>query len=294
MAVTYSYDNAAIKEDLLGVITNLDFKEYQLGSGLSQSKAEAVIHQWLKDTLKTPAANAGVEGADAAFAARTSPTRLTNHTQIITIDYAVSGTDKASNAAGFGDRFAYEMEKAMKEFKQDQEFALMRSTLACGTGSAARSMKGLKAWLANTTNNSGVSYTEATLNDDLQAVWDDGTEVNAIYAPMYLKRKISGFTSGSTKNIQSADRRLVNSVDVYQADAASNVKLFAHRFVTVSGDTNYDIVGINEDMFKIAYLRAPKNVPLAKTGDADKAQIIGEMTLECLHDNAGFKRTAIL
>jgi hypothetical protein len=155
-------------------------------------------------------------------------------------------------------------------------------------------MKGLKAWLTNATAQSGVSYTETTLNDDLQAVWDDGTQVNAIYAPMYLKRKISAFTAGATKNVETTDRRLVNSVDVYQADAASNVKLFAHRFVTVAGDTNYDIVGINEEMFKIAYLRNPKNVPLAKTGDADKAQIVGEMTLECLHDNAGFKRTAVL
>jgi hypothetical protein len=294
-AVTYSYDNKAIKEDLLSLITNLDFKEYQLGSGLSQSKANAVIHQWLNDTLKTPAANAAAEGADASFTKRTAPTRSTNFTQIITIPYEVSGTDRASNAAGYGDRYAYEMEKAMKEFKQDQEFALMRGTLVCGAGTVARSLSGVKAWLTgNVTAQSGTSYTESILNDDLQSVWEDGTEVNAIYAPMYIKRKISAFTAGATKNVDTTDRRLVNAVDIYQADAAKNVKLFAHRFVTVSGDTNYDVVGINEDFFKIAYLRNPKNEVLAKTGDADKAQIIGEMTLECLSANAGFKRTAVL
>jgi hypothetical protein len=47
-------------------------------------------------------------------------------------------------------------------------------------------------------------------------------------------------------------------------------------------------------MFKIAYLRNPKNVPLAKTGDADRAEIIGEMTLECLHDSGGFIRKQVL
>jgi hypothetical protein len=47
------------------------------------------------------------------------------------------------NNAGFSDRMSYEMEKALKEWKQDAEFALMRSTIACGSGSAARSMKGL-------------------------------------------------------------------------------------------------------------------------------------------------------
>lgn len=291
---TYSYDNAANKEDLLSTITNLDFKEYQLGSGLGQSKASNILHQWLKDTLKTPAVNASAEGTDPTYANRTNPTRLTNYTQIVRIPYEVSGTDRSVNAAGFGDRFSYEMEKAMKEWKQDQEFALMRGTLACGTGSAARTLKGIKAWLTLATAQSGVSYTENALNDDLQAVWNAGTEVNAIYAPMYIKRKISSFTAGSTKNFNSDDKRLVNAIDVYQADAAKNVKLFAHRFVTVSGDVNYDVVGIDEEKFKIAYLRNPKNVPLAKTGDADRAEIIGEMTLECLHDNAGFKRTAVL
>jgi hypothetical protein len=248
----------------------------------------------VKDTLKTPAANAAVEGSDPTYADRTSPTRLTNHTQIIRIPYEVSGTDRSVNSAGFGDRFSYEMEKAMKEWKQDQEFALMRGTLTCGTGSAARTLKGVKAWMTLTTVNSGVSYTETLLNDDLQAVWTAGTQVNAIYAPMYLKRKISAFTAGATKNVETSDRRLVNAVDIYQADAASNVKLFAHRFVTVSGDANYSIVGMNEEMFKIAYLRNPKNVPLAKTGDADRAEIIGELTLECLHGDAGFVRSSIL
>jgi len=294
MANTYTYDNNAMKEDLLDVITNLDFKETQLGSGLGQSSASNILHEWLTDTLKTPGVNATVEGADATYAARTNPQRLTNHCQIVTIDYSVSDSDRAVNSAGFEDRYTYESMKAMKEWKQDQEFALMRGTLACGTGSAARTLKGVKAFLANTTAQSGVSLTEVILNDYLQDVWDDGTEVNAIYAGMYMKRKISGFTAGSTKNVDATDRRLVNAVDIYQADAATNVKLFAHRYVTVSGDTNYDVVGINEDFFKIAYLRKPTNRELAKTGDASNAQIVGELTLECLHNNAGFNATAHL
>jgi hypothetical protein len=294
-AVTFSYDNAAIKEDLLPLITNLDFKEYQLGSGLTQTKASAVMHQWLNDSLKTPAVNAAVEGADASFTKRTAPTRSINYTQIISVPYEVSGTDQAADAAGYSTRLSYEMEKAMKEWKQDQEFALMRGTLVCGAGTVARSLKGIKAWVANATAQSGVSYTEAALNDDLQAVWEDGTEVNAIYAPMYIKRKISAFVGNTNvKNVDAGDKRLVNAVDVYIPDSASMVKLFKHRFVTVSGDTNYDIVGVNEDFWRIAYLRSPKNVPLARTGDAEKAQILGELTLECLSENAGFKRTAIL
>jgi hypothetical protein len=145
------------------------------------------------------------------------------------------------------------------------------------------------------TSQSGVSLTETVLNDRFQNVWDAGTEVNAIYSGMYLKRKISGFSGNATqKNVSVEDKRLINSVDVYQADAAKMVKLFAHRFVTVSGDTNYDVVGINEDMFKIAYYRKPIVRELAKTGDATNGEVVGEQTLECLHQWGGFWLQAVL
>ena len=73
-----------------------------------------------------------------------------------------------------------------------------------------------------------------------------------------------------------------------EADAARLVKLFAHRYVHVSGDTNYDLVGLNEDLFKIAYLRKPFTRELAKAGDAEKGEVVTVLTLENLHYNAGF------
>lgn len=290
MATTYTYDDNSRREDLLDIITNLDFKETQLISGLGTAKADNIIHQWLTDTLKSVGFNNYVEGADASYPDRTDPARLTNYCQIVRVGFDVSDTERSQNNAGFNDRFAYETEKALKEWKQDAEFSLIRATIVCGSGSAARQMQGIKTWFTahNITSQSGVSLSEALLNNYLQDVWDDGTQVNAIYAPMYIKRKISAFTAGATKNVETTDRRLVNAVDIYQSDAASNVKLFAHRYVTVSGDTNYDIIGLNEDMFRVAYLRKPFVRELAKTGDSTKGEVVGELTLECLHQDAGF------
>jgi hypothetical protein len=121
-----------------------------------------------------------------------------------------------------------------------------------------------------------------------QLVWDNtGIQVNAVYGDMYIKRKISAFTANATKYFTQDDRRLINAIDVYQADAASMVKLFAHRYVTVSTDTNHDIVAINEDFFKIAYLRKPTIEQLAKVGDSTDGQVVVEATLEPQHYNAG-------
>lgn len=296
MSVTYTYDDNARREDLLDLITNLDYKEFQLVTGLGTSTAKDILHQWLTDTLKTPAQNNYVEGVDASYPDRSDPQRLFNYCQIVRIGFDVSDTERAVNAAGFGDRYTYEMNKALKEWKQDAEYSIMRSSLACASGSAARQMEGIKRWLVsnNYTSQSGTSLSESMLNDYLQAVWEDGTEVNALYMPIYLKRKISAFTAGATKNFDASDRRLVLAVDVYQSDVASNVKLFAHRYVRVTGDTNYDLVGINENMFKLAYLRKPLDRELAKTGDSTKGEIVGELTVECLHRDAGFFTAKLL
>lgn len=298
MASTYSYDDVSRREDLLDLITNLDFKENQLVSGLGTATAKDILHQWLTDTLKTPGSNAYVESVDASYPATTNPVRLTNYCQIIRNAVQVSDTERTVNNAGFNDRYTYEVQKKLKEYKQDLEFAVMRGSLICGSGSAARQMKGIKNWVSISCSSSGTSLSESALNDFLQFVWNNGTEVNAIYCPMYIKRKISGFTSGATKYVELADRRLVNAVDVYEADAAHMVKLFAHRYVTVSGDyatgNNSDVVGINEEFFKIAYLRKPAVRELAKTGDATNGEVVGEQTLECYHQGAGFLLQGVL
>lgn len=285
----FSYDDGALREDLLNVLTNLSPKQTQLVTGLATSSASSIRHEWLIDTLGAVKANAYVEGVDASYPASTNPSRLYNYTQIFREGYEVSDTERAVNTAAFNDRYAYEATKALTELKNDMEYAVMRGSLASGTGSAARYMRGIKMSLSLITSQSGVSLSEAMLNDYFQNVWaNTSTEVNAVYGSMYIKRKISAFTAGSTKNVDAADKRLINAVDVYQADAASNVKLFAHRYVTVTNDTNYDVVGINEDMFKIAYLRKPFTRENAKTGDSTKGEAVTEMTLENLHHNAGF------
>lgn len=289
MPSTFTYEDGARREDLLDIITNLDPQNTQLMSGLGQSPAKDVLHQYAIDTLKSVATNAYVEAADASYADRTDPTRLFNWTQIVRVGYDVSDTERSVNPAGFNDRYTYEGEKALKEWKNDAEFALLRGSLACGNSSTARRMRGIRHSLSLVTSQSGVSLTEKILNDYFQLVWDNsGEQISAVYSGMYQKRKISGFTAGSTKQTFNEDKRLVNTVDVYQSDAASMVKLFAHRYVTVSGDTNYDLLGLVEDKIKVAYLRKPITRELAKTGDSTKGEVVGELCSEVRHYNAGF------
>lgn len=294
MPSTFTYEDGSRREDLLSIITNIDPQETQLLSGLGTSVAKDIFHQFSIDTLKSVGTNAFVEAADASFVDRTDPTRLNNVCQIVRVAYDVSDTERSIDSAGFNDRYSYEGQKALKEWKNDAELALLRGSIVSGNSSTARQMRGIKNSLSLVTSRSGVSLTEAGLNDYFQNVWNAGSEVNAVYSGMYIKRKISGFTAGATKNVETTDKRLVNAVDVYQSDAAKMVKLFAHRYMTIAGDTNYDIMGLDEEKAKVAYLRKPFTRELAKTGDSTKGEVVGELTGEVRHYNAGFLAKAHL
>jgi len=295
MALAYgnSYDNVSgsLREDLLDLLTNLSPRNTQLVSGLGTSSAKSIRHEWLIDSLNAVKDNAQLEGVAITYHNVSNPSRLANYTQIFKQGFKVSDSLRAEDEAGFEDRYTYEKTKALALLKNDMEYALVRGSMVSGSGSGARKLRGIKASLSLITTYTGISVTNTILDNFLQLVWDNtSTEVNAIYTDMYMKRKISGFTAGNTRNISADDKRLVASVDVYEADAAKLVKLFAHRYVSISGtDTNHGLVGIDEDKFKVAYLRKPEIKEADGTGDDfSGGNVVCEATLENAHYDAGF------
>lgn len=283
-------DDASVKESVLDLITNIDPVENYLLSNLQRSTASDEFHFTPQDTLRTPALVASVEGADPTYDGN-DPTRAMNMLHIISVATAITDSEQATDRYGSPeDRVAYETDKALKDWANRAELALLRSTLITGNNSVARQMAGLKDSLSITTSSSGVSLSETIMNDRLQAVWEQGANVDLVLAPMRLKRRISAFNGvGGSKYYNQEDRRLVLPIEVYESDASGKpIKLVAHRFVQLSGDTNFDLIGIEQDKFAVAYLREPKVRPLAKTGDAENRQVIGELTLEVRNPEAGF------
>jgi len=289
-STTY-YTDESVREDLLDLITNITPTETQLMSGLQTTSASSVRHEWLEDTLEAAKFNFYVEGADASYAV-TDPTRDINYCQIIRQGFSVSDTQESVDHAAFADRKAYEAAKAMKVWKNDAEYSILLNSLNCGSASVGRTMKGIYNWIVatNVTNQSGTSLSESNLLDYLAEVWAYGGEIDEVYVGGTLKRRIDGFTANSTKNVNSNDRRLVNAVDVYESSFAPLVKVFLHRYVDTAAQgidsTTHDIIGIDSDKYAVSYLRKPYMRDLSKIGDAERAEIVGEITLE---DRAGGK-----
>lgn len=295
----YTYPDLARRESLLDAMNMLEPTDTQLLSGIKQSGATNTLHEWTIDTLETVGVNAQPEGGDAPADAANDPTRPQNVTQIFAKTAKISGSETADalNRVG-GNRMSRELMKKMKALKNDIEFTLIRGTIASGAASnsaaSARYLKGVKQWItSNTSNYSGVSLTETILNDIFQSQWNQGAEADAVYVPMYGKRKISAFTGGATKQVDVKDRRLILAVDVYEADAAKMVKLFPHRHVTTANEYGtttvsggFDLLSLQEDTWGTAWYRRPFTKDLAVTGDFEAKEILTELTLEARQQGA--------
>lgn len=284
-----TYDDAAIREDLADYISNISPIENWFLKNLDQTSAESTTHVNLVESLKTPADNAQVEGADTTFADRTRPVRVDNLTQIVEIPFSVSDTERWVKHAGFEDRYAHEADKAMKEWGNDSERALVRETRQSGNASTARKMDGIIAKIVtNVIDGSGTGvWNEDMLNDLSElAYWEGGTPQD-LFLPPALKRKTSTFTNGDRQyDAQSAKK--TNTVREYEGDFET-LTVRKHRFINDQADTTFTALMLQTDMWGVAYGQKPNEEELAKTGKSTKGHIVGELTLEARAENASAK-----
>jgi hypothetical protein len=279
-----TYQDTSRREDLADIVTNISPKETPLLSGLPSGRtATQTLHEFAQDAFAAYSDNAQAEGSDFSAVDLVAPTRDNNITQIFKKQVRVSGTEAEVN--GVVDAWNYQLNKNMTELSKDIELAYMAGSRASGSSGVARRLQGvINALTSNaTTRASGSSLGEVAFNDIMQMIWGNtGVVATEVYVGAALKRDISGFTAGSTKfaRIDDGDKRLVNSVDVYESDFGIH-KIFKHRNVPV-GANALTLVAINPEYHKKSWLtgRSPKMEDIAKTGDHRSAELIAEGTLE--------------
>lgn len=291
----HTYQDGGRREDLIDVIADVSPDANPLSTMLSRTKATQTLHEWLEDYLSRPSSVSGaIEGAAATYSDLTPPARRLNITQIITKTYRVSGTERAVDVAGTADPLDYQAAKNLRDWKNNLEYALVNGVLASGSSGVARQMAGLKSVITShyTNRNSGTSLSETEFNALVKMSYDDvGTEdvFDLVLVPFGLKQKISSFTAGSTRYVDASDKRLTRPVMVYESDGGVH-RIMAHKDVPgVAATPGPQFIGIKEDKYKIAYLRPPKREMLARDGDRDNGQIVGEATMEYLAERTSVR-----
>lgn len=260
------------------IVTNISPVDTPMFSGFKRVKASATYVEWMTESLAAAASNAKIEGADYSFTKPTSRTRVGNWTQILSKTFEVSETQEAVDKAGVEGEYARRLENAMKELGRDVEYALVNGTGNSGASGTARSLKGVLAFITTTVETgSGTgtqALTEAMFNDALQAAFVQGGNPDTVYANGWQKRKISSFSTPSTRNIDAENKKLVAAVDVYESDfGLIEVKL--DRWMPTD-----KVAILEKDKFAVAVLRPIKvDNEVARLGDAKRGAIVGELSL---------------
>ncbi|MBV4459180.1 DUF5309 domain-containing protein [Pseudomonas sp. COR58] len=277
------------REDLTDTIYRISPTATPFISLASKGTATNTLHEWqTQDLAAAVTNNAQAEGDDATAKTVTPTVRLNNRTQISTKTVIVSGTQQAMNPAGRKNELAYQLSLASLELRRDMESSATQLDVLA---TAPRQSRGLVGWvvdnvdrnggtLASYTGNTGrtkgtaVAFTEARLKNVLQKCFTAGGDPDSILLPPTAKQTFSTFTGNSTRFDKGEDAKLYASVDVYVSDFGE-LKAIPSRFQ----DAN-DVFVLQADKWAISYIRPFSTVELAKTGDAEKRELIVEWTVE--------------
>ena len=320
MASFKTYSAVGIREDLSNTIYNIAPTETPVVSSIGKTKATATLHEWQTDTLGAAANTALIEGADAAAFTAVATVRATNRTQILGKTVNITGTLDSVDTAGRKTETAYQLAKAGQELKRDIEYAILGNVAPVTSATdTAPKMASLQTWIRTnwTTVDSGTdsaapasppgsarrtpsatgetaAFTEASLKAAMKAAFNAGGTPTMLVVPPNQKVKVSGFTGIAanrvwTDNVGKSTKAaaIVGAADVYLSDFGM-LSVIPERFMTsdYAANNGEQALILDPTMLALATLRPFQSTLLAKTGDAEKHQMLTEVTLQVNNEAA--------
>jgi hypothetical protein len=304
-AATFTaYDAVGNREDLSDVIYRIDPTDTPFMTACEREKATAVNHEWQTQALAAvDTANAKLEGDDAVTVAVTPTVRLGNLCQISDKVVRVSGTQRAVEHAGRDDELEYqEMLKGL-ELKRDMESILVGTNQAkvAGNDSTARKTASILSWIKTNTSKGASgsdpaaadgtgtrtdgtqrAFKEDQLKTVLQSIWNSGGKPDCIMVGGFNKQAFSTFTGRATQTEDTKAKKIVASVKFYDSDFGT-LEVVPNRFMRPR-----DALVLQTDMWAVAFLNGRRmlSIPLARTGDSERRQMLSEYALVARNEKA--------
>jgi len=300
MPTYQTYTAIGMREDLSDVIYNISPTDTPFMSSIGKNKATATYHEWQTDSLAAAALGGAVEGADQSSITASPTTRIGNRTQIFTKAIAIAGTLEAVDKAGRKSEKAYQLAKVSAELKRNIELTLLSNQVtATGNSSTARTLGGLQAWL-NTNYDGGTSgvagsggttarvdgtnrtFTETILKTVIAKVYTAGGSPKVLMVNPAHKQLVSTFAGIAAQRYMAPSNEpttIIGAADVYMSDFGT-ISVVPNRFMNSDNAGSETAFIVDPDMAAVSYLRPFETIELAKTGDAEKTQLLAELTLE--------------
>jgi len=221
----------------------------------------------------------GMEGPKDESVARTRPY---NYTQIFSKGVRITGTAEAIKHNGISSEQSYQIDKRMRELMRELD-----RTLIMGVRSSTRhsdtvygTMGGLidfiKHATSGNTNSTAETLTPSVLNAMIKQVWDDGGDPSHIVVGGLQKQKISSFDKEYRRSTMDT-RRAGFTVENFVSDLGIDLPVVVDRWVPNDVCMVIDASRVSVKPLQTRNFFLEK---LAKTGDYEPWQIVGEFTAE--------------
>jgi len=277
-----TYDQVGKSESFADIIANISPFDTPAQSLLKTEKVTARTYSYLEDTYRAAAVNAIVEGADASMNTLADATERSGTCQIMQVGVQVTGTADAISTYGRAKESSYQIGKALREIKIDYEHALvgLDQAAVAGSASAARKMQSLLNMTTTDVDagsNSTDALTEAKLLVAGQTAYNNGSNPDVFMIKPADSLIVSSFAAASGRNREiQQSTKLVNAVDIYVSSFGT------YRVILNRHMKSTHALLMDPSMYKLVTLRPISRTLLAKNGDSDRHQIIGELSAKHL------------
>lgn len=211
-----------------------------------------------------------------------------NLTQIFYRRLSLSGTAQAIDVAGDENKMTVQVQRKMKELLKELERSLILGKRNDFSGDK-RTMGGL-AQFVNQIDSSGGALTTAKIDTVIFKLLENGAEPDIMLVSNAQKNKLNNMKESRVIGAQRQSEHMIdNLVDLYQSDAGPL------KIIRSNDLASGEIYILDSSRLKVCPLQGRRFAmeKLAKTGDADNAQILGEYTCEFRNPEAHYKLSGL-
>jgi len=302
-----------VAEDVMDSIWDISHIPLPYTDRAGGGNADNQFTEWNVDKLRDPdLTNARVDGQDTIEENDTNTgNRLGNHCQISTKTVQVSTRAQDSDTFGNTGGLAYQIMMRQRELRRDVEaialsmqgsveddgdtvagnagsvFSFIKTHALVGAGGSVGGFNNTTKLTADINPGTARPLTETMIRDVCQAVYESGGDPSIFMARTPVIRKLSEylFTASARVATVTADvgqdrtpATAKGSINVFVTDFGVTLDLIPNRLQPASS-TGVSSAGIFDfEYLDLIYLTGYRVEPLAKTGLADKRQMLVDWT----------------
>lgn len=212
-----------------------------------------------------------------------------NLTQIFYRRLSLTGTAQAIDVAGDENKMTVQVQRKMKELLKELERSLILGKRFQDGSGDNRLLGGLSDFITQA-DSSGGALTAAKIDAVIFKLLENGAEPDILLVSNSQKNKLNNMKEARVTGAHRQSEHMIdNLVDVYHSDAGPL------KIVRSNDVLPWELFVLDSSKIKVCPLQGRRFAmeKLAKTGDADNAQILGEYTCELRNPEAHYKITGL-